>query len=160
MNKRFFCIGGLYQFTFTNIIAKSIGSQYSYYIKAIKQMTSGMSAGDVPLAGLNISVNNREAKSTTCKRKEQIDGSFYDFEFSPSNETSYELDFIPTNAFEYQIVYKLLAHQLWRHAKNEEHAHQYKSCPRYILDIMEIHCRNIVNVFFQKFTYREKKFGT
>eukprot|EP01084_Bolivina_argentea_P255424 429596_1 len=50
---------------------------------------------------------------------------------------------IPTNRVEQQMVYRLLAHQFDKHMATHKHAHKFKACPKYIDQLMEIHCNKV-----------------
>eukprot|EP01083_Nonionella_stella_P223041 795334_1 len=55
---------------------------------------------------------------------------------------------IPENKKEKQMVYRLMGHQLYKYVPDHEHAHEFKGCPQYILELMDAHCMDIRYITF------------
>ena len=57
-------------------------------------------------------------------------------------------DYEAKSNFEKQMAFRLLAHQLWRNKVNHKYALEYKSCPDYIRNILNEHCKRIKTIIF------------
>eukprot|EP01084_Bolivina_argentea_P102504 183616_1 len=47
-----------------------------------------------------------------------------------------------------QLAARLLAHQLYKHSANVSNASEWESCPQYVEDLLDMHCRQIKYVVF------------
>ena len=103
--KEVFCLGGINRFHITEIIEVSTAIDYKIYLKALRQMTSGMT-------------------------------------YALSSIDTFD-QYIPKTASEKQIVFRLLAHQIWKKIPDHKYAHQFKSLPKYIDNLMEAHCKQV-----------------
>eukprot|EP01084_Bolivina_argentea_P213257 362243_1 len=66
------------------------------------------------------------------------------------------IDEIANTAQQTQMVFRLLSHELSRCSPNHQHAHEFKSCPDYIKDMVHTQCLNVLHITFNNREYESK----
>eukprot|EP01084_Bolivina_argentea_P040570 74960_1 len=64
---------------------------------------------------------------------------------------------VAKTANEQQLVFRLLSHELYRYLPSHPHAHEFKSCPEYIKDLLHQHCEGIQAIQFDDREERQCK---
>eukprot|EP01084_Bolivina_argentea_P236894 398264_1 len=134
-----FFIGGLYRFEFKRV-QTAFGCDYVKYLRGLKQMTSGMSCGDLP------SADNKYRGSIAANGQRILFDNHQNDEDNDYNISETELDGYSKQ--EQQMVFRLLSHELWRNNIKHKHAHQFELCPGYIKDMLSQHTASIETIFF------------
>eukprot|EP01084_Bolivina_argentea_P148613 259784_1 len=116
-----FCVGGACAFTFHNII-EPIGINYRKYMVALIQI-----------------LNTFQTKGVLDKRKFVLQSNV----FPEGSTCKYGMIASPSTASEKQLFFRLMSHQLWKSYPNHPHAHQFKTIPDYIENIMDLQFRNV-----------------
>eukprot|EP01084_Bolivina_argentea_P077881 141331_1 len=45
-----------------------------------------------------------------------------------------------------QMVFRLISHQLWKNKEPHKYAHEFKSCPEYVKELLDHHCKSVTKI--------------
>eukprot|EP01084_Bolivina_argentea_P255423 429594_1 len=114
-----FCIGGLNPFRLSTIIEPS-GVNYVQYINALNHLTVGMSTRF----------------------------NFGQIAFDCMGGKHADPYLLPSSQREWQMIFRLVSHELHRYKPAHPKAYEFKGCPEYMKKILHLHCENITTINF------------
>eukprot|EP01084_Bolivina_argentea_P121281 214926_1 len=120
-----FTVGGLSKFIFQSVF-KPCGTNYAFYIKAIRKMTYCMGVGDANFHSDEVNV--------------------WDFKWDGKSPTGHYV--CKESLFEKKLMFSLLLHQLFKIQPDHPNAKKFDGCPEYIDTLMDNHCKSIVYISF------------
>ena len=117
-----FTIGGINTVKIQNIFEIETAADHILYISALSKLTVTMCDDEMDMTNL------RGSRISTIWQNQIKEESNTDEQI--------------------QMAFRLLAHELWRAGLNHEHAHEFKSCPPYIKDLLHAHFERLKFVSF------------